>query len=421
MKEDIVAGLDIGSTETRIVVAQKASMEEGDKMQVIGATSVPTVGITKGVVKSIEDVTSTVSAILEKIDRLVGVPIEEVYCNVNSCYIKCERNKGVVAVSKSSKEITQEDVNRAIDSAKTLSFSMPLNFEILHVMPISFTVDNQKDIKDPVGMTGIKLEVEVLIVQAQNNHVKNLKKAIHRANVFIEDLILSPLAPAEAVLTNKQKELGVAVVDIGASTTGVAIFEEESLIHATIIPIGSDHITNDIAIGLRCPINLAERIKIEYATATPDKFLQHEKVDITDIAKEEDVSDDITEISKKYISEIVEARVEEIFEKVDDELTKVDRSGMLPAGIVLVGGGAKIPGIIDVAKNKLKLSVSVGNIKNIDVIIDKVNDERYLTAVGLAVWGSSNLGDTEEDGLTIKSFFDKFVKQTKNITKRFKV
>lgn len=419
MKEDIIAGLDIGSTETRIVVAQKSSMEEGDKMQVIGATSIPTSGISKGAVKSIEDVTSTISAILEKIDRLVGVPIEEVCCNINSQYVKCERNKGVVAVSTSNKEITYEDVVRAIDSAKTLSFSAPLNYEILHVIPIGFTVDDQQGIKDPVGMTGNRLEVEVLIIQVQNNHVKNLKKAIHRANISIENLVLSPLAPAEATLSDKQKELGVVIVDIGSSTTGLAVFEEENLIHSATIPIGSSHITNDIAIGLRCPITLAEKIKTEYATATPDKFSQHEKIDISDILKEEDVNEDIFEVSKKYISEIVEARVEEIFEKVDDELKKIERSGMLPAGVVLVGGGSKMNGIIEVAKNQLKLSVSHGSIKNIDVIIDKVNDLSYLTAVGLAIWGSS---DTElsQDGLTMKDFFDKFVKRIGGVLKRFK-
>lgn len=384
MKEDIIAGLDIGSTEARLVVGQRTAGEE-NKIQVIGATSVPSEGISKGVIKSIDDATSSVSALLEKAERLIGVPINSVWASINDPYIKCSRSKGVVAVGRSNGEITQEDMDRAIEAARALS--VPTNYEIIHVIPVKFTVDNQEDVKDPIGMNGIRLEVEALIIQAMSSQVKNLTKSIYRTGLDIEDIILSPLAASEAVATGKQKELGTAIVSIGASTTGLSVYEEGHLMHTAVLPVGSEHITSDVAIGLRCPINLADRVKLEYGNADPGNFNSKDKVDISDLAKEEEVDDDISEISKKYVAEIIQARVEEIFEKVDEELKSIDRSGMLPAGVILVGGGSKLDGIVDVCKEKLRLPVSLGSSKNADILIDKVNDPKYLSSLGLVMWG----------------------------------
>jgi cell division protein FtsA len=204
----------------------------------------------------------------------------------------------------------------------------------------------------------------------------------------IEDLVLSPLAAAEAVIGPKQKELGAALVNIGASTTSLAVFEEGELLHTAIIPIGSEHITADIAIGLRCPINLADRIKIEYGSALPDNFGKKDEIDISEIAKEEDAQDELTSISRKYLAEIIEARVEEIFSKIDAELKKIDRSGMLPGGVFLIGGGTKLQDIVEVAKKQLRLPVCLGANKNIPTIIDKVNDTEFFNALGLVVWGN---------------------------------
>ena len=416
MKEDIIAGLDIGSSEAKLIVAQRNEREGEERIQIIGATSVPTEGISKGVIKSIDDVTSTISALLEKGERLIGAPVESVWLGINDPYVKCEKSKGVVAVSKSSGEIGPEDVERAIEAAQTLS--VPINYEVLHVLPVNFSVDNQKDIKDPVGMNGVRLEVEVLIVQGASSQIKNLTKAIHRTKVEVEDLVLSPLALGEAIVSPKQRELGVAVVNIGSSTTSLAVFEEEKMIHTAILPLGSEHITADMAIGLRCPINLANRIKLEHGNANPHQFSQKDTVDITDLVKEEEVNDDIQEVSKKYIAEIIEARVEEIFEKVDDELKKIDRSGMLPAGVLLAGGGSKLPSIVDVAKNKLRLPVSLGEVKNMETIIDKVNDPIFLPSVGLVVWGS--MGSERKGNRVVSIGKDGFKKITKNIKEVFK-
>ncbi len=419
MKEDILAALDVGSAESRLVIAQRATQAEGSNLKIIGATSLPTEGISKGVVKSIDDVTSTISALLEKGERLTGFPLDSVWVSINDPYVKCEISKGVVAVSKSNGEISQDDVDRAIEAAGTLS--VPVNYEILHVIPINFTVDNQKDIKDPIGMNGVRLEVEVLIVQGASSQIKNLTKAIYRTDVDIENLVLSPLALAEVITSRKQKELGVAVVDIGASTTSIAVFEEEKLIHTAILPVGSEHITADLAIGLRCPINLAERIKLEHGSSQPDNFSSKDKIEITDLAKEEEVNDDLNEISPKYIAEIIEARAEEIFTMIDEELKKIERSGMLPAGIILAGGGSKLPGITETAKQSLRLPVAIGEAKNIEIIIDKVNDPRFLTAVGLVLWGEAESGTEgkgfmnkgkqtlSQTGQKLKGFFSKLM------------
>lgn len=338
MKDNIIAGLDIGSTEIRLVIGQKINGLAGEELQIIGAVSTPTSGVNRGVVNSIEETTSSISACLEKAERLVGVPINAVSVSINDPYIKCERGKGVVAVSKSDGEISEHDVERAIEAAR--SMAVPVNYEILHVMPIKFAVDSQEDIKDPIGMSGIRLEVEILIIQGLGSQLKNLTKAIHRTGLEIEDLVVSPLAAAEAVLSSKQKELGVVLVNLGSSTTSLAVYEERNLIHTAILPIGAEHITADVALGLRCPINLAERIKCEYGSTLRDGNTQDEEIDIRDLVKEEEVNDDIETVSKKYIAQIIDARVEEIFEKIDNELKKIDRSGMLPAGIVFVGGGA---------------------------------------------------------------------------------
>jgi len=401
MRDQIVTGLDIGSTGIRLVVGQKVESMEGERMQIIGATSVSTKGINKGVITSIEDATSSISACIEKGERLTGIPINSIFVSINDPYIKCEKSKGVVAVGKSDGEINEDDVARVIEAARAMS--IPPNYEILHVIPINFTIDNQENIKDPIGMSGIRLEVETIIIQGISSQVKNLTKAVYRAGLDIDDLILSPLAAASAVLNSKQKDLGVCLVNIGAATTSIAVFEEGELLHTSVLSIGSEHITSDIAIGLRCPINLAERIKLEYGSADSKKFTKKDEVDISDLLEEEQVNDDLKVISRKYLADIIEARVEEIFEKIDQEFKKIERSGMLPAGVFLVGGGSKLDGIVDVAKNKLRLPVCLGSSHNVETVIDKVNDLDFLVALGLVVWGDQV---SEKSRGFVSSFLD---------------
>ncbi len=385
MSHNIIAGLDVGSTAIRLVVGQYSLEETGEVFHIIGAIEAPAAGINKGVVTSIEDVTSSLSACLEKAERLIGVPVESAWVGINFPTIKCERSKGVVAVGRSDGEITEDDMERAVEAARAMS--VPPNYEILHVIPTRFKIDNQEDIKDPIGMTGVRLEVETLIIQGLSTQINNFTKAIYRTGIEIEDLVLSPLAAAEAVINSKQKELGAALINIGASTTSLAVFEEGELLHTAVLPIGSEHITADLAIGLRCPINVAEKIKLEHGSALASQFNKKEEVDVSAILEEEGVDDLPAQVSRKYIAEIIEARVEEIFEKVDEEFKKIERSGMLPAGVFLVGGGAQLRDIVEVAKQKLRLPACLGTNKATKTVIDKVNNVSYLTALGLALWG----------------------------------
>jgi len=397
MAENIIAGLDVGSTEIRLVIGQH---DRDDKLQIIGAVSVPSQGINKGVVKSIEDVTSSISECLEKAERLVGVPVESVWVSINSPFVRCEKSRGVVAVSRSDGEISQDDIERALEAARALS--VPPNYEIIHVVPVKFIVDNQEDIKDPIGMTGVRLEVVTLIIQGLSSQIKNLTKAIFRTGLDIDDLVLSPLAAAEAVIGSRQKEIGSALINIGAATTSLAVFEEGELLHTAVIPIGSDHITSDIAIGLRCPISLADKIKVTFGSANPEKFDAEQQFDIRKISEEDGAQDEVSEISAKYLAEIIEARVEEIFEKVDQELKKIERSGMLPGGVFLVGGGTKLTDIVDIAKRHLRLPASLGRNTNISTIIDKANDTEYLNALGLVAWGDQTRDNSHSKGFSLK-------------------
>ena len=414
MSDHIIAGLDIGSTSVRLVVGQVNSSVNGDNIKIIGAVEVATSGVNKGAVNNIENATSSISTCLDKAERLVGVPINSAWVSINTPNIKCEKSRGVVAVGKSDGEITVDDINRAIEAARALS--MPSNYQILHVMPVNFIVDNQEDIKNPVGMTGVRLEVEALIIRGVTSEINNLTKAIYRTGLDIDDLVISPMASAMAALSDKQRELGSLVVNIGASTTSIAIYEEGELLHCAVLKIGSEDVTKDLAIGLRCPIDIAEKIKREYGHVMPGNFMKKDEVDISALASEDEKEQvkGMGLVSRKYIAEIVGARVEEIFEKVDKELKKVDRSGMLPAGAFLVGGGANIQGLTELAKEKLRLPVMIASNKTVDAVIEKVNDPHFLTALGLVLWGSVN--KTEKRGVqfgaagdAVKNFFTRII------------
>ncbi len=418
MKEHLIVGLDIGSLETRLVVGQRVAIEGGEKLQIIGAVSVLSEGVNKGIINSIEDTTASVSAVLEKAERLLGTPMTAAWVGINGPNLKCLTSRGVVAVSRSDSEINSEDVNRVIEAAQALA--VPPNYEILHVIPSKFIVDSQEDIKNPVGMTGIRLEVITLIIQNLTNQIKNLTKAIYHTSLNIDDLVFSPLAVSSVVLSPKQKEIGAAVVNIGAATTSIAVFEEGELLHAAVLPIGSSHITSDIAIGLRCPINLAEKVKIRYGSAKAEQFNKKDEIDISDIVAEENLTDEITVISPRYVAEIIEARVEEIFEKVDAELKRIDRSGMLPAGVCLVGGGAKLGDIIEIAKKKLRLPVALGVNRSVATVVDKVNDLEYLTALGLVVWGHQMTKTDISKSNLISAPFHKALSTVKNLFSAFK-
>ncbi len=380
---NLITGLDIGTHSVRMAVGQIHESEDGHlELQLLGAAEVNSEGVNKGVVSSIEDVVSSVSACLERAERMVGTPIDRAWVGISDPHIVTQANKGVIVVSKANNEISEEDAQRAIETAR--SIATPLNYEVLHVLPRGFAVDGQTGIKDPVGMTGIRLEVDTHIILGSTAQIKNLTKAIYRTGLEIDDLVLSILAAGEAVLTTRQKELGVAVVNLGGSTTSLAVFEEGDILRIATIPIGSEHITNDIAIGLRTSVDIAEKVKVEYGECLSENVSKTETVDLFNLG-----APDHEMVKKRYVSEIMEARVEEIMKKIDAELAKVQRSGLLPAGVVFTGAGSKLPGIVDVAKKYLRLPASLGYSLNFSSVTEKVNDLGFSTAIGLVRWGAN--------------------------------
>ncbi len=410
-KDNLITGLDIGSSTIRVVVGQKSRND--DKLKIIGAAQAPAHGISKGVVVSVEDAVSSISSALEKAERMIGQPIDHAWVGISGSHIVAQESKGVVAVSKTDGEIRAEDVERAIEAARALA--TPPNYEILHVIPKSFTVDSQTGIKDPIGMTGIRLEAHVQIIQGLSSQIKNLTKCVYRTGIDIDDLVLSILACSESVLTARQKELGVAVINLGGATASVAVFEENDVLHSAVLPVGSEYITSDIAIGLRVSIDTAEKIKIRQGSCLPQEFKKQDEVKYSDIGASEEGS-----FSKKEVAEIIEARVEEILEKVDKEFRKIGKSSMLPAGVILTGSGVKLDGIVDVAKKTLRLPASLGYPQELVTSIDKIGDLSYTTAVGLVLWGSEM--QRKGRSLRLPSNFksvDKAVSQIKKLFKSF--
>jgi len=379
MRSEIITGLDLGSTAARVVVGQR---DESGAPRIIAAAEVPSEGICRGTITSVEDATSSIAAAFEAAERITGVPIERVWVGVSGDHIVFQKSRGVVAVSKPNGEIEEGDVERAIEASRAVA--TPPNFEILHVIPRAFSIDSQVNIRDPLGMSGVRLEVETQIIQGLSSHIKNLTKCVYRTGVDIEDVVLSVLAASEAVCSSRQKELGIAIANIGRASTELAVFEGGDVIHTAFLPIGGEFITSDIAIGLRTSLDAAEKIKLEHGTAISREISKREEINLGDFDPSEN-----SLISKKYIAEIIEARVEEIFEKIDGELKKIGRSGLLPSGVVLIGSTAKLPGIIDVAKRKLRLPVSLGYPQKLVSVVDKVNDLSFIAALGLVLWGNA--------------------------------
>lgn len=415
MTEDtLFAGIDIGSTAVRIAVGQ--CLTSGDKTQVhiIGAAEVPAEGINRGAINSIEDAVSSVSSCIERVERMTGAPIGSAWVAIPGSNVVAIESKGVVAVSKSDGEIREDDVERAVEAAQTVA--TPVNYEIIHVIPKTFTVDGQGGIKDPVGMNGIRLEVDAKIIQGLSSHLKNLQKCVYRTGVNIEHLVLGVLAAADVVVTPRQKELGVAVVNIGGSTTNMVVYEQGDIVHVASVPIGSDHVTSDIAIGLRTSIDVAERVKLQYASAFPKDAARKEEIDLRDIGGTED-----DRVSLGYVAKIVQARMEEIFEKLEKDLRRIGKSGMLPAGVVLTGGGAKIPGAVELAKQKLRLPASLGYPLGLSSITDRINDLSFTTAIGLVHWGITETPGDERRGKDLMSRFNPIGGVAKKIKQWFGV
>ena len=376
-KERYIAGIDIGTHSVRVIQAKLDGIDTVPA--VIGAVSVPAAGLRRGVVTDLDEAVSALSSALEKLERMTAVPVTEAVVSVSGQHITALTSKGVIAVSKADGEVSEADVVRVVDAAQAVS--IPPNREVLHVIPKAFMLDGQEGIKDPLGMTGVRLEVDTAMVHGSSSLIKNLQRVCVQAGVEPRELVVAPLAAAQAVLSRKQRELGVVMIDIGAGTTSIAVYEENTLLHTAVLPLGGLHITNDLAIGLRTSIDTAERVKVLYGYAGTLPVGEQQMIDLSKIDDAE-----TEEVSRIDVVDIIEARLSEIFEHVNRELKALDRDGKLPAGVVLVGGTSNMPGIAAYAKQALRLPAHVGGLQGLTTIIDKVDDPSFAVVCGLVLW-----------------------------------
>lgn len=401
-KHHIVTGLDIGTHTIKVLVAQK----KGKELEVLAQSQIPSFGIRKGAVVNIDEAAKNIQALLAEAEKLSGRRIDSVFVNIGGSHLYVTPSDGIISVSRADQKISNEDIERVMQAARAIN--IPSNEEILDVFPREFIIDDQRGIKEPLGLTGIRLEVKVLLLCVFSPYFINLTQAVLNTKVQIDDIIPSPLAAAVAVLTPQQKELGVALVDIGSATTSLAIYEEGGLVHFAIFPIGSGHITNDIAIGLKTDVSIAENIKKEYGSC----FLVGPKKEKASVKKIEilDKNSPLS-FSKKFLIDIIEPRVSEIFDLINKELKKVGRQQLLPGGIVLTGGGAKLPKIKELAKQVLKLPCNIGLPSG---IIGLEEDPSLATLCGLVLEGQELIEEGGErksfKGFSaIRRFFRKFI------------
>ncbi len=378
----VITGLDIGTSHVRVVIAELDP--EGEAPRVIGVGSVPSKGVRRGAITDPEAAVSAVTAAVTAAENMAGVAAGPVFANVNGSDLFCQDAQGVVAIGRSDGEVMEEDVDRALDSAQQRA-NLALNREILHILPKSFRLDDEKNIKDPVGMKGVRLEADAILIGGSTPHLRNLTRIIEQAKLSLAAFVADPLAGATAVLQSKHRELGSAMVNIGGATTTLAVFEESDLLHVKVIPVGSDHITNDIAIGLRTSIEVAEAVKLRYGTALPESIRKDEEIDLADFDPHEEGS-----VSARHVAEIVEARLSEIYRFVNDELKSIGRAELLPSGVLLTGGGAKLPGAVEKAKEALRLPAQVAYPRSLRGMADQIDDPAFATVVGLVLWAEKN-------------------------------
>ncbi len=401
-----IVGLDVGSSKIRVLVGTVE--DKKSNINVIGVGISPSNGIRRGMITDIDEAVSNITAALDDAERMSGEPIHRVFVGVSGTHVETYDSRGVIAISGQNSEITEDDVDRVLEAAQAVS--LPSNQEILRVIPKNFSVDSQRNVKYPVGMTGIRLEVEAHIITGQVSAIKNLDKCLYQTGVDPQEFIPSILACAESVLDRRQKELGVILVEVGSSCTNIAVYEEGSVVYSSVIPVGGEHVTNDLAIGLKCSIETAEKVKIEYGTCLPDDVSDREEIDLSQISKSDNHS-----VSKKHTAKIIEARYHEIFMLVKDELTHIGRAGMLPAGAVLCGSAVKMPGTIDLARDTVNLPVQMGFPKEFEGIVDRIDDPGFASLTGLVQFGHRHGASGSMFDFKVGKNFDGIMKFIKNL------
>lgn len=386
----IVVGIDVGTSKIATVIAR---LDES-AVNVLGVSEVKSAGIKKGQIVDIEEAVSSINTSLEAAERMAGYSASRVIASIGGSHIESLNSKGVVAVSAPEGEMTENDLARVIDAAKAVS--LPSSREIIHVLPRTYTVDGQEGIKDPIGMSGIRLEVDTHIISANSTAIRNLEKALADVGVDIDGIVYNGYASSLSVLSDTEKELGVILVDIGAGTTDISIYTEGSVAYSSVLAIGARHITNDLAIGLRISIESAEKIKLFLSNPQkPSKITEESEESKQKTGDELDLStlhlpEEVNKVSRKtLIDGIIKPRLNEIFTFVGLEIKKSGFGGQTPSGLVITGGGARTIGAVESAKRTLAMPVRLGLPANIKGIIDEIGDPSFATVVGLCTYGET--------------------------------
>ncbi|TMQ62085.1 MAG: cell division protein FtsA [Candidatus Eisenbacteria bacterium] len=372
----IYAGLDIGTTKITAIVAEPE--EDGEGIRVIGVGTAPSDGLKRGVVVNLEKTTRSIQYAVQEAERMSGRTIRGVFAGIAGDHIRGINSRGVIAVSRKDAEIRPHDLERVIEAAKAVA--IPADREILHVLPQEFIVDDQDGIRDPVGMSGVRLEAEVHIITGAASACRNVIRAAERAGLEVEELVLEPLASADAVLTQDERDLGVALLDIGGGTTDVAIFYEGSVRHTAVIGLGGSNVTNDLAIGLRTPVERAEQLKLQSGCALTSMVRPQEVVQVPSVGGRSD-----REVSRHMLAMMIEPRIEEIFELSKKEIRTNHIADLLGAGVVLTGGASSLMGMPELAEQVFDLPVRRGFPMGITGLTEAVCDPRFATGVGLAI------------------------------------
>jgi cell division protein FtsA len=385
-REAVLVGIDVGTSKVAVLIGE---VRRDGALTIMGKGTVPSTGLKKGQVVNIDQTVHSIRQAVEQAERLSGYQIERAFVSVGGQHVESQNSPGTVAVSGHDREVTREDINRATEVARAIQ--IPSNREVLHVLPRDFSVDEQEGVKDPLGMSAIRLGVDVHIVTASATAVQNLTKCVIAAGVKIDELVAASLASAETVASETERELGVAIADIGAGTIDLALFTDGSPLYCSVLPVGGNNVTNDVAIGIKTSLQVAEELKIHHGTCDLRALDPDEQISVSALGEEAG-----REVSRLEVCQIIEARMRETFELLREQMGRSGH-GMLPAGLVLTGGGAQLGGVAELGREVLQMPVRIAAPANIGGLVDGLLTPANSDAVGLLLWGSRELAAGEPE------------------------